>query len=122
MNNFFFDTDEETTARISEQRDNIFDYVIDRFKDLMSENDIDSALALADEFFEWMNPEQCDEEPTIFFNEQELQRRYLEITEGWWINEIIDYGVYQGTERRSFRWCWGYTPWDQYNEEAMRWP
>ena len=48
--NFFFDTDEETTARISEQRDNIFEYVIDRFKDLMSENDIDSALALADEF------------------------------------------------------------------------
>ena len=82
MKDYWFTTDEETTARISEQRDNIFDYVIDRFKDLMSENDIDSALALADEFFEWMNPEQCDEEPTIFFNEQELQRRFIEITEG----------------------------------------
>ena len=80
--NFFFDTDEETTARISGQRDDIYDSIIDRFNDLMSENDIDSALALADEFFEWMNPEQCDEEPTIFFNEQELQRRYIEITEG----------------------------------------
>jgi hypothetical protein len=48
----------------------------------MSENDIDSALAIADEFFEWMNPDQLEEEPTIFFHEQELQRRYLEITEG----------------------------------------
>ena len=80
--NFFYTTDEETTARISAQRDDIYDGVIDRFKDLMAENDIDSALALADEFFEWMDPEQCDEEPTIFFHEQELQRRFIELTEG----------------------------------------
>ena len=80
--NFFYTTDEETTARISAQRDDIYDGVIDRFKDLMSDNDIDSALALADEFFEWMDPEQCDEEPTIFFHEQELQRRFIELTEG----------------------------------------
>ena len=82
MKDYFFTTDEETTARISGQRDNIYDYVIDRFKDLLSNNDIDSALALADEFFEWMNPGQCGEEPTIFFHEQELKRRYIEITEG----------------------------------------
>ena len=82
MKDYFFTTDEETTARISGQRDNIYDYVIDRFKDLLSNNDIDSALALADEFFEWMNPEQCDEEPTIFFHTDELRRRYIEITEG----------------------------------------
>ena len=80
--NFFYTTDEETTARISAQRDDIYDSVINRFKDLMSDNDIDSALALADEFFEWMDPEQCDEEPTIFFHEQELQRRFIELTEG----------------------------------------
>jgi len=80
--NFFYTTDEETTARISAQRDDIYDGVIDRFKDLMTDNDIDSALALADEFFEWMDPEQCDEEPTIFFHEQELQRRFIELTEG----------------------------------------
>ena len=80
--NFFYDTDEETTARISGQRDDIYDWCIDRFKELMSENDIDSALAIADEFFEWMNPDQLEEEPTIFFHEDELKRRYLEITEG----------------------------------------
>ena len=29
MKDYFFTTDEDTTARISEQRDNIYDYVID---------------------------------------------------------------------------------------------
>lgn len=82
MKDYFFTTDEETTARISEQRDNIYDYVIDRFKDLISTNDMDSALAIADEFFEWMNPEMLENEPTIFFHSDELRRRYLEITEG----------------------------------------
>ena len=82
MKDYWFTTDEETTARISEQRDNIYDYVIDRFKDLISNNDINDALALADEFFEWMNPEMLENEPTIFFHEDELRRRYLEITEG----------------------------------------
>ena len=57
MKDYWFTTDEETTARISEQRDNIYDYVIDRFKHLISNNDLNDALCLADEFFEWMNPE-----------------------------------------------------------------
>lgn len=82
MKDYWFTTDEETTARISEQRDNIYDYVIDRFKDLMSNNDLNDALCLADEFFEWMNPEMLENEPTIFFHSDELRRRYLEITEG----------------------------------------
>ena len=82
MKDYWFTTDEETTARISEQRDNIYDYVIDRFKDLISNNDLNDALCLADEFFEWMNPEMLENEPTIFFHADELRRRYLEITEG----------------------------------------
>ena len=82
MKDYWFTTDEETTARISEQRDNIYDYVIDRFKDLISNNDINDALCLADEFFEWMNPDMLENEPTIFFHSDELRRRYLEITEG----------------------------------------
>ena len=82
MKDYFFTTDEDTTARISEQRDTIYDYVIERFKDLISHNDMDSALAIADEFFEWMNPEMLENEPTIFFHSDELRRRYLEITEG----------------------------------------
>ena len=82
MKDYWFTTDEETTERLSEQRDNIYDYVIERFKHLISENDLDDALALADEFFEWMNPDMLESEPTIFSHEQELRRRYLEIQEG----------------------------------------
>ena len=82
MKDYWFTTDEETTARISEQRDNIYDYVIDRFKHLISNNDLNDALCLADEFFEWMNPDMLENEPTIFFHSDELRRRYLEITEG----------------------------------------
>ena len=82
MKDYWFTTDAEPTARISEQRDTIYDYVIERFKHLISNNDLDDAFALADEFFEWMNPEMLEDEPTIFFHEQELKRRYLEITEG----------------------------------------
>ena len=65
MKDYWFTTDEETTARISEQRDNIYDYVIDRFKHLISNNDLNDALCLADEFFEWMNPDMLENEPTI---------------------------------------------------------
>tara|TARA_B100000614_G_C14549347_1_gene493362 strand:- start:2375 stop:2620 length:246 start_codon:yes stop_codon:yes gene_type:complete len=80
--NFFYDTDEETTARISEYRDNIYDNVVDRFRELIADNAMDNALALADEFFEWMDPNQCEEEPTIFFHEQELKRRYNQLRNG----------------------------------------
>ena len=82
MKDYWFTTDEETTARISEQRDTIYDYVIERFKHLISNNDLDDAFELADEFFEWMNPDTLESEPTIFFHTDELRRRYLEITEG----------------------------------------
>ena len=120
--NFFYDTDEETTERISGYRDNIYDHVVDRFRELIADDAMDSALALADEFYEWMHPDHSEEEPTIFFNEQELRERYIQLTNGWWVYEDTGLGVYQSTKRKTFRWCWGYTPWDQHNEEAMRWP
>ena len=82
MNNFFYDTNEETTARISGYRDDIYDNVVDRFRELISTNEMDNALALADEFYEWMHPDHAEEEPTIFFHEQELKRRYLELKQG----------------------------------------
>ena len=82
MNNFNYTSDQETSERISAQRDAIYDGVIDQFRVLMAKDDIDGALALADEFFEWMDPEQLDTEPTVFYNEYELQERFLELTEG----------------------------------------
>ena len=81
MNNFNLETDSATVERLSEQRDAIYDYVVDMFRVHMQNDDIDSAMALADEFYEWMDPEQLDTEPTFYVNENELQQRFIELTE-----------------------------------------
>ena len=64
--------------RLSYQRDLIYDYCTDRFKELMKHEDVDSALALADEFFEWLDPDQMEEEETLYYNEEELLQLYVE--------------------------------------------
>ena len=82
MNNFYYTHDDATTERISAQRDDIYEGVVAQFRVLMAKNMIDEALALADEFFEWMDPEQLENEPTVFYNEHELQERFYELTDG----------------------------------------
>ena len=66
--------------RISRQRDAIYDWVVGRFRVQISENDIDGAMALEDEFFEWMDPDNLDSEQTFFINENDLKQRYEELT------------------------------------------
>ncbi len=82
MNNFYYTHDDATTERISAQRDDIYEGVVAQFRVLMAKDMIDEALALADEFFEWMDPEQLENEPTVFYNEHELQERFYELTDG----------------------------------------
>ena len=81
MNNFNYTDDSATIERLSEQRDAIYDYVVDRFRHHMANDDIDSAMALADEFYEWMDPNQLEDEVTAFFNEEELLRLYMSLPE-----------------------------------------
>ena len=66
------------TQRLSYQRDLVYDYCCERFKELMAEERHEDALALADEFFEWLDPEQLEEEETMYFNEDELLQLYAE--------------------------------------------
>ena len=66
--------------RLSYQRDLIYDWCTDRFKELMVEEDHDSALAIADEFFEWLDPDQMDEEETLYYNEEDLLELYSKLT------------------------------------------
>ena len=82
MNNFYYTHDDATTERISAQRDDIYEGVVAQFRVLMAKDMIDEALALADEFYEWMDPEQLEDEPTVFYNEHELQERFYELTDG----------------------------------------
>ena len=82
MNNFNYTHDDATVERISAQRDDIYEGVVAQFRVLMAKDMIDEALALADEFYEWMDPEQLENEPTVFYNEHELQERFYELTDG----------------------------------------
>ena len=76
MSNFNYTDDNTIMERLSEQRDAIYEGVVDQFRVLMAKDMIDEALALADEFFEWMDPEQLENEPTVFYDERELISLY----------------------------------------------
>lgn len=69
----------EDCLRISQYRDDIYDWACDRFKQLIAEDQVDNALAFADEFFEWLDPEQLDNEVTLFFDADELGELYQSI-------------------------------------------
>lgn len=63
--------------RISEQRDDISEWAIARFRELMEEDRIDDAISFADEWFEWLDPENYESEETLFYDEQDLIALYV---------------------------------------------
>ena len=70
----------EDCLRISQQRDDIYEWACARFQALIAEDRNDDALAFADEYFEWLDPEQLDNEETLFYDERELQEFFQSIT------------------------------------------
>jgi len=66
------------TQRLSYQRDLVYDWCCDRFQELLAADDHDSALAIADEFFEWLDPEQLETEETLYYDERELLELYTQ--------------------------------------------
>jgi hypothetical protein len=81
MNNFNITDDSATVDRLSQQRDDIYDWVVERFRYFMEHDEIDNAMALADEFYEWMDPDGMENEVTSFYNEEELLRLYMSLPE-----------------------------------------
>ena len=69
-------------ARISKQRDDIMDIMTNKFKEHIANEDMRSAMALADEYFEWLHPDIAMHEDTQYSDETELKRTYLELTSG----------------------------------------
>jgi hypothetical protein len=61
---------------VSEQSDQILLYMQDRFQELMSENRMDDAIALGDEYIEWIG--QYPDEVFLYYNEKELKQDYKE--------------------------------------------
>ena len=82
MNNYNMTNDAATVERLSQQRDDIYDWVVERFRYFMERDEIDNAMALADEFYEWMDPDGMENEVTSFYNEEELLRLYMSLPEG----------------------------------------
>lgn len=70
----------EDCLRISQQRDAIYEWACDRFQALIAEDRVDDALAFADEYYEWLDPEQLDNEETLFYNEHELSEFFQSLT------------------------------------------
>jgi len=81
MSNYKITDDSATVDRLSQQRDDIYDWCVERFRYFMERDEIDNALALADEFFEWMDPDNADKEETAFYNEDDLLNLYLSLPE-----------------------------------------
>jgi len=81
MSNYKITVDPATVDRLSEQRDDIYDWCVERFRYFMERDEIDNALALADEFYEWMDPENLEKEETAFYNEDDLLNFYLSLPE-----------------------------------------
>ncbi len=65
---------EKEYESVSEQSDQIILYMQDRFQELMSEDRMDDAIALGDEFFEWIR--QDPDEVFLYYNEKELLEDY----------------------------------------------
>jgi hypothetical protein len=65
--------------RLSAQRDEIYDWACDLFQSLIAQGRNDDALALADEFFEWLDPEQMEEETIHYYDERELIKLHYEL-------------------------------------------
>ena len=65
---------------VSSQVDTILKNRCRRFKYLMRNNRMEDAFAIADEFFEWLNPEDEMYEDVIgYFCDDELQEMYNEV-------------------------------------------
>ena len=81
MSNYNITDDSATVDRLSQQRDDIYDWCVERFRYHTANDNIDDALALADEFFEWMDPDGMEKEETAFYNEDDLLNLYLSLPE-----------------------------------------
>ena len=59
---------------VSEQSDQIVLYMQDRFQYLMEQDRMNDAIAIGDEYFEWIR--QDPDEVFLYYNERELQQDY----------------------------------------------
>lgn len=61
---------------VSRQSDQIVLYMQDRFQHLMEKDQMNEAIAIGDEYFEWIR--QDPDEVFLYYNEQELQQQFAD--------------------------------------------
>jgi len=66
--------EEKEYACVSKQSDEIVLYMQDRFQHLLEKNQMNDAIAVGDEYFEWIR--QDPDEVFLYYNERELQEQY----------------------------------------------
>lgn len=63
--------EEKEYQSVSDQSDNILSYMQDRFHELMEQDRMEDAIAIGDEFIEWMKGDE--DEVFLYYNEHELK-------------------------------------------------
>ena len=66
--------EEKEYACVSKQSDEIVLYMQNRFQHLLEKNQMNDAIAVGDEYFEWIR--QDPDEVFLYYNELELQEQY----------------------------------------------
>ena len=73
------DVSEEDRSTLNDARGNLILWIVERFRYLRAENRESDALCFADEWFEWLSPDDYINESTLFFDEEEINELYKSV-------------------------------------------
>ncbi len=73
------DVSEEDRSTMNDARANLILWIVERFRILRAEGRDTDALDFADEWYEWLSPDDYINESTLFFDEYELKELYESI-------------------------------------------
>ena len=73
------DVSEEDRSTLNDARGNLILWIVERFRYLRAEDRESDALCFADEWFEWLSPDDYINESTLFYDENEIKELYESI-------------------------------------------
>ena len=76
IDQFLVSPDDNEIESTKQQVMDLTHHMIQRFKDLIKQERHGDALAIADEYFEWLDPDQMDDEQIVYVNYDEIRVVY----------------------------------------------
>ena len=70
---------DEDVLKLNTVRSDLILWIVERFRYLRAEDRESDALCFADEWFEWLSPDDYINESTLFFDTDELKELYESI-------------------------------------------